>query len=162
MAREPQRPDWMGKNAGMTPDEIEEFLAGPVVARLATVDPEGRPYVAPVWQEWDGAAMWVIPRERSVFVQHLAANPEVAVSFALDSGTYTRILIRGKAEIVEGPGLMTGEWLKIAERMATRYLGERGPEYLIPSLDRPRYLVKIAPDSIITWDGVEWARKYTE
>ena len=162
MADHQARPEWMGKNAKMSPEEVSEFLAGPMVARLATVDQQGRPYIAPVWQEWDGEAMWIIPRERSAFVQHLKSNPNVAVSCALDSDTYTRLLIRGKAAIVEGPGLMAGEWLKIAERMATRYLGEHGPEYLVPSLVRPRYLVKITPESMITWDGVEWASKYTD
>jgi PPOX class probable F420-dependent enzyme len=162
MTETQSHPEWMGKNARMTLAEVQEFLAGAVVARVATVDAEGRPYITPVWQEWDGAAMWIIPREKTAFVQHLKTNPHVAVSCALDSGTYTRLLIRGQAEIVEGPGLMSGEWLKIAERMATRYLGEHGPEYLVPSLDRPRYLVKVTPDSMITWDGVEWAKKYTE
>ena len=45
--------------------------------------------------------------------------------------------------------------------MATRFLGERGPEYLVPTLDRPRYLVEITPTKMTTWDGVEWAEKYT-
>jgi hypothetical protein len=33
-----QPPDWMGKNRKLTPAEIEEFLGGPVVARIATID----------------------------------------------------------------------------------------------------------------------------
>jgi hypothetical protein len=28
--------------------------------------------------------------------------------------------------------------------------------------DRPRYLIKIVPTKMLTWDGVEWAKKYTE
>ena len=162
MSADQERPAWMGKNAKMSPDEVKEFLAGPVVARLATIDRDGLPYIAPLWQEWDGEAMWLIPRERSAFVPHIKANPNVAVSCAMDGGTYARLLIRGKAEIAAGPALMSGEWLKIAERMATRYLGEHGPEYLVPSLDRPRYLLKIVPATMITWDGVEWAKKYTD
>jgi len=46
--------------------------------------------------------------------------------------------------------------------MAVRFLGEHGPEYLVPTYDRPRYLIKIAPTKMLTWDGVEWAKKYTE
>jgi len=154
--------DWMGANRGMTPEEIKRFLAGPIVARIATIDPDGMPYITPVWQEWDGEALWVIPRERTTFVQHLKTNPNVAVSCALDVSPYTRVLMRGKAEIVFGPAIMEGQCLEIANRMATRYLGEHGPEYLVPTLDRPRYLVKIVPDSLVSWEGVEWARKYVE
>lgn len=160
MSDQTQTPEWMGKNRGLTPEEINDFLAGPVVARVASVDPDGSPYITPVWQEWDGNAMWLVPRERTAFVGHIRYNPRVAVSCAMESGTYTRVLIRGKAEIVFGPAPMKGQCLDIANRMATRYLGEHGPEYLVPTYDRARYLIKIVPDSLISWDGVEWAKKY--
>jgi nitroimidazol reductase NimA-like FMN-containing flavoprotein (pyridoxamine 5'-phosphate oxidase superfamily) len=150
----------MGKMRGLYPDEIQAFLDGHVVARIATIDSRGYPYITPVWQEWDRQAMWVIPREKTVFVQHLKSNPRVAVSCALDSSPYTRALFCGSAEIVAGPAPMHGDWLAMARRMALRYLGERGPEYLEPSLGRPRYWVKITPETTITWEGVEWAAKY--
>jgi len=46
-----QPPEWMGKNGKLTPAEIKEFLAQPMVARIATIDEDGMPYVTPVWQE---------------------------------------------------------------------------------------------------------------
>jgi PPOX class probable F420-dependent enzyme len=153
----------MGKMRGLTPDEIAEFLAGAVVARIATVDEDGFPYITPLWQEWRDGAFYLVPREKTVFVNHIKRDPRVAVSCALDSGTYTRLLMRGTAEILSGPAPMEGECLEIAERMSVRYLGPRGPEYLQPTNDRPRYLVRVtpAPDKkLITWDGVEWHEKY--
>jgi nitroimidazol reductase NimA-like FMN-containing flavoprotein (pyridoxamine 5'-phosphate oxidase superfamily) len=151
----------MGKMRALTPEEIKAFLAGPVVARIATIDENGLPYITPVWEEWDGEAMWIVPRQKSAWVQHITKNPNVAVSCAMDSGTYTRVLFRGKAEIFAGPEPMQGKCLEIANRMAVRYLGERGPEYLVPTLDRPRYLIKFVPTETISWEGVEWAQKYT-
>ena len=156
-------PEWMGKHRGLTPEELAEFLAGPVVARIATVDEFGFPYITPVWQEWRDGAMYIIPREKTTFVKHLKNNPKVAVSCALDSGTYTRMLMRGTAEILAGPVIMDGLMLEIAQRMSVRYLGPNGPEYLTGSQDRPRYLIRVAPTAehkLITWDGVEWAEKY--
>lgn len=156
-------PEWMGKHRGLTAEEIAEFLAGPVVARIATVDEHGFPYITPVWQEWLDGAMYIIPREKTAFVKHLKSNPKVAISCALDSGTYTRLLMRGEAEILSGPAIMEGLVLEIAQRMAVRYLGPNGPEYLTGSIDRPRYLIRVAPSldhKLITWDGVEWADKY--
>jgi hypothetical protein len=44
-----QTPNGWVKTAA-TPAEIEEFLAGPVVARF-TIDENGVPYVTPAWQE---------------------------------------------------------------------------------------------------------------
>jgi nitroimidazol reductase NimA-like FMN-containing flavoprotein (pyridoxamine 5'-phosphate oxidase superfamily) len=159
---EKQTPEWMGKNRKLTPAEIQEFLAEPVVARIATVDENGVPYVTPVWQEWDGEAFWIVPRERSAWVAHIKKNPNVGVSCAQDNGTYKRITAQGKAEIVFGPAPMQGRCLDVANRMAVRFLGEHGPEYLVPTYDRPRYLVKIVPTKMLSWDGVEWAKKYTE
>ena len=160
MTEERQWPEWMGKMRGLYPEEIKEFLDGAIVARIATIDSKGDPYITPVWQEWDGEAMWIIPREKTIFAQHLKKNPRVSVSCASDGGTYTRVLFRGSAEIVKGPAIMEGEWLEIGRRMSVRYLGPRGPEYLEGSMDRPRYLVKVVPEKTISWDGVEWAEKY--
>lgn len=155
-------PDWMGKMRALNADELQEFLDGPVVARIATVDSKGDPYITPVWQEWDGKSMWVIPRAKTIFAQHLLRHPRCSVSCAMDTTPYTRVLFRGPAEVVEGPALMYGEWLEIGRRMSVRYLGERGPEYLEPSRARPRYLVKITPEKTISWEGVEWAAKYLD
>jgi len=157
-----QHPEWMGKNRKLTPTEVKDFLAEPVVARIATIDENGVPYVTPVWQEWDGEAFWMVVRERAAWVAHIKKNPNVGISCAHDSGTYRRIVAQGKAEIVSGPAPMQGECLGVANRTSVRYLGERRPEYLVPTYDRPRYLIKIVPTKMITWDGVEWARKYTD
>ena len=153
-------PQWMGKMRGLTADEIAAFLDGPIVARIASVQADGAPYITPVWQEWDGEKLYFIPRERSVIVEHIRREPRVAVSCALDDAPNTRLLMQGVAEIIEGPAVLTGEMLAIAERMAERYLGERGPEYLIPTHDRPRYLIVVRPTKITSWEGVEWHPKY--
>jgi hypothetical protein len=153
-------PEWMGKMRGLTPTEINEFLSGPIVARVAMIKPDGRPYLATVWQEWDGQALYFIPREKSAFVPYIQAKPYLAISCALDQTPFTRVLFEGWAEILEGPVPMEGLMLEMARRMAVRYLGEHGPEYLEPSRPRPRYLVKFIPEKITSWEGVEWHSKY--
>ncbi len=155
-----QYPEWMGKMRSLTNEEIKAFLAGAVVARVAMVKLDGSPYVAPVWQEYDGQALYFIPREKSAFVPWIKAHPRIAISCALDTAPYTRVLFEGQAEIVEGPKPMEGLTLEIARRMAVRYLGEHGPEYLEPSQPRPRYLIKLVPEKVTSWEGVEWAAKY--
>ncbi|GAC1642602.1 MAG: hypothetical protein NVS4B2_32250 [Chloroflexota bacterium] len=154
---------WMGKNSTLTKEEMDAFLQQPVVARLATVDQDGAPNVAPVWQTWDGEAFWIVPREKSSFVKHLRHESRVCLSIALESTPYTRVTAHGTAAIVEGPVDSQGglsRWVEVARGMALRYLGEHGPEYLEPTMDRPRYLVKVTPQKIVTWDGVEWHDKY--
>lgn len=156
-----KHPEWMGKMRKLTQEEIEKFLATNITARLATVTPKGTPYIVPVWQHYEGGVIYIITRERAAYMEHLKQNPNVAVSCAMDEPPQTRVLFLGKAEIVEGPKFMEGKTLEIAEKMAYRYLGgERGPEYMKPTLDRPRYLVKITPEETISFEGSEWHPKY--
>jgi nitroimidazol reductase NimA-like FMN-containing flavoprotein (pyridoxamine 5'-phosphate oxidase superfamily) len=118
--------------------EIKEFLAEAVVARIATIDENGVPYVTPVWQAWVGEAFWIVPRECSAWVGYIKKNPNVGISCAQDSGTCKRITAQGKAEIVFGPAPTQSQCLEVANRMALQFLGERGPEYLASTYDRPR------------------------
>ena len=42
--------------------EIDRLLRRPILARLATVDPDGYPGIVPVWHDWDGEAAWLVAR----------------------------------------------------------------------------------------------------
>ena len=52
--------------------------------------------------------------------------------------------------------------MPIAERMSTRYLGENGPKYLEPTLDKPRWLFRLDPVKVQTWQGVDWAARTSD
>lgn len=137
---------------GLTPEQVDELLAGPIIVRLATVKPDGAPYVVPVWEYWDDGAMYIIPREKSRFMEYIKNEPRVAVSCADDvDPDHPRVLIEGTAEIVEGPVKMTGRMLEIAREMVVRYAGEPGLAYLESTIDNPRYLLKITPEKMTSW-----------
>ena len=145
----------------LSPSEMDALLRGPVVARLATIKPDGSPYVVPIWQHWDGEAMFLVARERSRFVEHVRHDARVAVSCADDaSGDNRRVLLEGRCEIVEGPALMSGRMLAIAREMANRYRGAQGLDYLTGTQDRARFLLRIRPERISTWKGGEWHPRY--
>ncbi len=144
----------------LTSSQVDELLSRPIVARLASVKPDGAPYVVPVWQHWDGSHMYIVPRARSRFVEFLKRDNRVAVSCADDSSPkQPRVLLEGTAEIVEGPVLMSGRLLEIAREMAHRYRGGPGLEYLESTMDKPRYLVRITPTKTTTWAG-SWHPRY--
>jgi hypothetical protein len=150
--------EWRGKVGGMSADEMEAFLAQGIVMRLACLDPDGAPYVVPCWYEWDGSAFWVIPRQRSVWAEYLKNDPRCA--FTIDVlETVEKVMGKGTAELVEEPNV-GGKWVEIGNRMAVRYLGPNGPNYLVPTLQQPRWLFRITPSELKTWQGVGWARRY--
>jgi hypothetical protein len=68
-------------------------------------------------------------------------------------------MVKGKAEIVEEANV-GGKWVEIATRMSVRYLGVNGPDYLAPTLPEPRWLIFVHPEKMITWQGVDWAKRY--
>jgi nitroimidazol reductase NimA-like FMN-containing flavoprotein (pyridoxamine 5'-phosphate oxidase superfamily) len=146
--------------AGLTTDQVNELLKTPVIARLATVKPDGAPYVVPVWQYWDGEAMYIIPRERSRFVEYVKNEQRVAISCADDvDPDHPRLLIEGRAEIVEGPAPLKGKMLEIAREMVLRYSGEPGLEYLAATIEKLRYLLRVKPDKMTTW-STGWHPRY--
>jgi len=154
---------WRGKIGRLEGEELDEFFKGGIVARVATLDADGWPYVVPAWFEWDEQerAFWLVAREKSAWALHMVNNPRVALSIDDEGAPYRKVQAQGLAEIVEEPNV-GGAWVPIAKRMSVRYLGEHGREYMEPTLDKPRWLIRVRPERMQTWQGVDWAKKYKQ
>src|SRR3954447_25079663 len=75
-----ERAEWRGSKFGaMSPAEVNDFLAGPWIARTACLKPDGSPYVFAAWYHWDGVAFWLVPRARSAWAHYLATDPRVSL-----------------------------------------------------------------------------------
>jgi len=154
---------WRGKVGLMSDEERDEFLAGKTLARLAVLDEYGWPYVQPVWYQWDPTEgiFWIIARKKSAWAKFMQNDERVAITIDGETKPYKKVFVQGKAEVVEEPNI-GGQWVEISKLMATRYLGEHGPDYIVPTLDKARWLFKITPTVLNTWQGVEWHPKYKE
>jgi PPOX class probable F420-dependent enzyme len=154
-----------GKIGGLTAAEMAAFLAEPWNGRLATLGPDGWPYVAPVWYEFEPAAgvFLVVGRERADWVGHVRADPRVAFHVADDEHPeHTRVVVQGRAAILEGPVAPSASARigALTRRLSVRYLGPDGPTYAERTIHRPRVLVEIRPERWRTWTGREWHRRY--
>lgn len=153
------------KAGPLTRVEIEAFLALAWNARLATVNPEHEPHVVAVWYKFDPneRVFYVVPRAKSVFVEHIRQNPAVTLHIADDAHLeHTRVIVRGRADIVKGPVAPENDpgLRSLVLDLARAYMGERGPEYAGRTLARPRYLLRIVPRGWRSWTGREWAPYY--
>ena len=149
---------WRGKVGKMSQEEMEAFLAEGVIARLGCLDDEGWPYVVPTWFHYADGGFYVVPRERSAWARYLQRDGRV--SLAIDEGgSLRKVLVKGRAELVEEPNV-GGKWVEIATQMSYRYLGEHGSDYLVPTLNEPRWLFFVRPVKLTTWQGGDWARRY--
>ncbi len=149
---------WRGKVGVLDQGELKAFLDEPKLARLACLDEEGWPYVNPCWQEWDGESFWVIAREKSKWGQYLKDDQRCGLSVD-EEGSLRKVVAKCRAVLIEEPNV-GGLWVDIANRMSLRYLGENGPLYMKPTLDKPRWLFRLDPIWMQTWQGVDWAARY--
>jgi nitroimidazol reductase NimA-like FMN-containing flavoprotein (pyridoxamine 5'-phosphate oxidase superfamily) len=158
-----QAEGWRGKIGIMGSAEMDEFLGGDILCRLAVLDENGWPYVQPVWHQWEPeeGIFWIVARKRSVWATYMANDKRVALTIDGEARPYRKVALQGVAEVIEEPNV-GGAWVEIAKKMATRYLGEHGPDYLVPTLDKARWLFKITPTKLITWQGVDWHQKYKD
>lgn len=154
---------WRGKVGELSEEELDAFLGRGVLCRLAVLNEQGWPYVQPVWFAWDPAerVFWIVARKKSVWAAYMKRDGRVALTIDEEERPYRKVFVQGLAEVVEEPNT-GGRWVEIAKEMATRYLGPHGPDYMIPTLDKPRWLFKIAPVEMKTWQGVAWAKRYNE
>jgi nitroimidazol reductase NimA-like FMN-containing flavoprotein (pyridoxamine 5'-phosphate oxidase superfamily) len=145
--------------------EVARFLAEPWNGRIATIGPDGWPYVAPVWYEFepDRRTFLVVGRERARWIAHIRADRRVAFHVADDvHAQHTRVQVQATARILEGPVAPTASptLLDLTHRLSRRYLGPDGPRYAERTLGRPRVLVRLEPVAWTTWTGGEWHPRY--
>lgn len=69
----------------LAPDQIVGFLAEPGhLTRIATVDADGAPSVAPIWFLFRDGRIWFTPREKSAWWHHIQREPRVAMTIDED------------------------------------------------------------------------------
>jgi len=149
---------WRGRMGGMSPEEVEQFLAEGHNMSLACLKPNGDPYQTVCWHEWADGAFWVVPRQKSPWGGYLKNDPRCSFAVARWD-PLQKVWGEGRAELVEEPNV-GGKWVPVVERMSLRYVGPDGPTYLVSTLQQPRWLFRIVPTVIKTWQGVGWARRY--
>lgn len=133
--------------------EIDLFLAGPLIARIATVRPDGRPHIAPMWFWWDGTSMYMETPPDSVKANNLRANPACAITVDITEGglRFKSVILEGRAELLDDPAYARD----MARRIYTRYLGEEGVRSPTPAgmINNPHVIIKLTPARMLTYDG---------
>lgn len=106
---------------GMNSAERHDFLVGSArTASLATVRPDGRPHVAPIWFDLDGDTVVFTTWHTSVKARNITNDLRVSLCVDDEEPPFAFVLIEGEVEIREDdPALQY--W---ATRIAGRYMGE--------------------------------------
>lgn len=120
-------------DVAMTKEEVDDFLSGRWIARLATIGQDGYPHVTPLWYYWDGKCVYfALTRNRRPF-KHLNRDPRCSVAVDMDdrplmgmrSNLAKAVIITGDAELAEvGSG-------KTVQIEAGPWQGEYTPEQAV-------------------------------
>ena len=71
---------------------------------LATVRPDGRPHLIPVWFLWEGESILIFSKPANQKIRNLRQNPAVTVSLDTTDRGNDVIVLEGTAELVNDPG----------------------------------------------------------
>ncbi len=105
----------------MNRSESLAFLAGGTrTGKLATVRPDGRPHVVPVWFMVEGKDLVFNTWHTSLKARNLAADPRAALVVDYEEPPYGYVLVEGKVEISDD----LEEVRRIATIIGGRYMGE--------------------------------------
>jgi PPOX class probable F420-dependent enzyme len=98
-----------------------EVLAGPWIAHVATIDPDGKPHVTVAWigLEGDEIVFGTLYDQRKL--RNLRRDPRVTLSILTDRinpiGLHEYLVVYGRARVTEGGAP------ELLQRLAERYLG---------------------------------------
>lgn len=132
--------------------DIDEFLARPLTARIAT----NGPTVRPTWFLWEDHEFWVLSGPWAKLVNRVRKDPALAVVIDecdLTTGTVRQVVAHGHAEILP--------WdVPRGRRKLIRYLGadearwdERFRRYLYDDpAEKGTVWVRLRPDSLTARD----------
>lgn len=125
--------------------ELDQFLAEPNIAVVATSGPTGKPHAMPIWYAWrDGKVLFHTGGE-SKKARNLRANTRVSIVVDTKVAPYKVVVIEGRASELPGDPAL-------AREVAIHYLGERAGERYAAQSGEPGTLVAVTPTKVISWD----------
>ena len=122
------------------PPEAETELETEKNIWVASVRPDGRPHLAPVWFAWHADKLYVCTEPGSVKARNISQNPRVAL--ALEGGSHP-VICEGIA--APAPAPRSAEMAKVAAIFRAKY------DWDISSEERYTQLLEITPTRWLTW-----------
>lgn len=125
------------------PDKFRDLFQKPAFANLATLMPDGRPQVTPVWIDYDGKQLVVNTAKGRVKDRNMRRDPRVSLSILDPENPYRYLEVRGKVSEVTENGADAH-----IDKMAKKYLGK--DKYPFRQPGEVRVIFKITPEHTST------------
>ncbi|HMC52258.1 MAG TPA: PPOX class F420-dependent oxidoreductase [Acidimicrobiales bacterium] len=138
----------------MTPQEVEDFLAGARTLQVATINPDGTPHLVAMWYTLSQGKLGFWTYGRSQKVQNLRRDPRISCMVEEgtpgDYGSLRGVSVKGEAVVVEDPEVV----LRLGQDIATRYLGglDDAARAGVAHTSAKRVAVIVTPERVLSWD----------
>ena len=127
---------------------INERLRAEPVIWLATVRPDGRPHLVPVWFLWDGETILIFSQPNNQKIHNLRANPAVTLALEAANEGEDVAILEGRARLVSSDDIQASAPAYVAKYEAG--MAELGMtwETMSASYSQP---IRVTPSRLITW-----------
>jgi PPOX class probable F420-dependent enzyme len=150
----------------MTDEEVASFLAEQRVVTCASIGPDGRPHLMPLWFVADGETLLAWTYAASQKAKNLRRDPRATLQ--IESGdSYEELrglMFEADAELVETPEEVAAIGLLIALRYAPGDLtpADAPPELrdFVAAQARKRLVLRFRPTRTVSWDHRKLAGTY--
>ena len=155
------------RDIAMSPEEVQDFLAQGRALQVASLHPDGRPHLVPMWYVMDGAQIVFRSFTRSQKIRNLQRDPRLSV-LVEEGEAYAElrgVMVQGRARLVDDPAYV----LDIYGRLAAKYPMVGGvPQVLaVPALEAAfgRHAAKntavvVEAERVASWDHRKLAGAY--
>ena len=136
----------------MTPDEVDEFLAGRRSMTMSTISPDGSIHSVAMWYGFLEGAIAFETKTKSQKVQNLRRSPHLTC-LVEDGESYDElrgVCLVGQGEIIDDPDRMWELGVSVFSRYNAPYTEEMKP--FVEVMLNKRVVVKLHVDKTITWD----------
>lgn len=138
----------------MTPEEIEAFLGQGKVANIATIGPNGRPHLVPLWYVPRGStiATWTYGTSQKIANLRRLAQATVLVE---DGDAYQElrgVSMECDVELVEDPEEVAGIGADLMRRYGSNEQMSTSASQFVRLQARKRIGVVCTPTDIVSWD----------
>lgn len=123
------------------PEKFADLFRKKAFASLATVMPDGRPQVTPVWVDFDGRHVLVNSARGRKKDQNMRRDPRVSLAILDPDNPYRYLEIRGRVTEVTEQGAS-----QHIDKMAKKYLDK--DKYPFAQPGEVRVLYKIEPEHV--------------
>jgi PPOX class probable F420-dependent enzyme len=132
------------------PPEVDELLARPNPAVVATLRADGSPHTVPTWYDWEDGRVLLNMDESRLRLLHMRRDPRVALTVLADDDWYRHISLLGTIVSIEDD-----DGLVDIDRLSQRYYGRP-----FRTRDRKRVSAWMQPERWHGWnDRGAWPPK---